>query len=368
DANKVDGLTRLAFKSVEPVSPTTQKSILNDFKADLPNGAKTLIQVAGATHSALSGNPHTTSQSPPPNPGAVATGVDLPPSGPPAPKSPEWRAAYDNAEQKQLRTERYNPSKDTIVPGTHLLRGEITTIDFTSRDFTVDGKDYRSFEVKLDLTSKNDQMTPDQLRQVADTVQNTIDQMVNGKHTLPNGRELHVQLTVDTVPWSADLMDTWQDRQGGRPPVQVTSEPLPDPARPDDHSNDGNTTQQHRWNINNNAAVLVHEVMHYLGAKEGYHADHHLFNTQDRPGVMGAEVYDLPSTTEEAAAGPGGPTTYLYEHDLQLIENVSETAGPVPRTAPAPAAVDPAPRGDAHTDSPAPKSRAPMLGGQGSRA
>ncbi|MEE3921220.1 hypothetical protein V2I01_32400 [Micromonospora sp. BRA006-A] len=52
------------------------------------------------------------------------------------------------------------PWTDTVVPGTHLLRGEITTIDFTTREFSADGRDYRSFDVHLDLVSKNDQMSP----------------------------------------------------------------------------------------------------------------------------------------------------------------------------------------------------------------
>ncbi|WP_203794962.1 hypothetical protein, partial [Actinoplanes derwentensis] len=176
---------------------------------------------------------------------------------------------------KRLRTERFNPSKDTIVDGTHLLRGEITTIDFTTRDFTADGKNHRSFDVALDLTSRDNQLTPEQLQQVADNVQNTIDQAINGKHTLPGGRQLHMQLSVQSTPWSDDLMTTWQDKPGSRPPVEITTD---------------DTTHQHRWNPDDNPAVLVHEVMHYLGAKEGYHADHHLFNTQNRPGVMGHDA------------------------------------------------------------------------------
>ncbi|WP_045748546.1 hypothetical protein, partial [Actinoplanes rectilineatus] len=386
DANKANGLTQLAFKSVEPISPTTQKNILNDFKGDLGNGAKTLIQVAGATHSALSSNPHTTSQAPPdatPVATPIDTRVDVPTdSTPDRPQGPDtsskaWQDAYDNAEQKQLRTERYNPSKDTIVPGTHLLRGEITTIDFTSRDFTVDGKDYRSFEVKLDLTSRDDQMTPEQLRDFANDIQNTIDQMVNGQHTLPGGRELHVQLDVETKPWSESATtDDWQDTPGSRPPVEITSAPLPDPDNPDDHTNDGNTTNQSRWNTNNNPAVMVHEVMHYLGVNEGYRADHHLFNTQDRPGVMGPEVHNLPATSADITNDV--PSQYLHDKDLQFIQNVSDTAGPVRQTA-TPTGdtttsttadttgttgttdtdTDTDTRNDAHTDSAAPRTPAP---------
>ncbi|WP_045748626.1 hypothetical protein, partial [Actinoplanes rectilineatus] len=94
-------------------------------------------------------------------------------------------------------------------------------------------------------------------------------------------------------------------------PVEIT-------GNPDD------TTHQARWNTNDNPAVLVHEVMHYLGLNEGYKADHHLFNTQDRPGVMGPEALD-----------PDGPTRYLHDKDLQLIQNVSDTAGPVNNLTPA---------------------------------
>uniref|UniRef100_UPI0005F2940C hypothetical protein n=1 Tax=Actinoplanes rectilineatus TaxID=113571 RepID=UPI0005F2940C len=131
DARQADALTQLAFKSVTPISPATQQSIADQLTNNRGSGTKTLIQVAGATHKALADNPHTPSQAPP---AAAPRDVAVPAPVMQPQHSQAWQDAYDNAEQKQLRTERYNPSKDTIVPGTHLLRGEITTIDFTSRD------------------------------------------------------------------------------------------------------------------------------------------------------------------------------------------------------------------------------------------
>ncbi|MCO1613333.1 DUF6531 domain-containing protein [Micromonospora sp. CPM1] len=246
-----------------------------------------------------------------PAPLAVA---DLPaPTG--AGPSPQFRQAKASAEPKRLRTERYVPWKDTVVPGTHLLRGEITTIDFTTREFTADGRDYRSFDVHLDLVSKNDRMSPQELRDFADAVQRTVDEMVNSRYTLPDGRLLHIDLVVDTPPWRDGMTRGWQADPRRNPPVEVTSET-------------GVGTDQHRWNTGDRLPVMVHEVMHYLGAKEGHQAPEHLFTTVGRPGVMGLDVDTLPASPEQAATSTG-PTGYLTAVDLATIHDAALTAGPV---------------------------------------
>ncbi|MFD6259497.1 DUF6531 domain-containing protein [Micromonospora chalcea] len=237
--------------------------------------------------------------------------------------SPQFQRAKADAEPKRLRTERYVPWKDTVVPGTHLLRGEITTIDFTTREFTADGRDYRSFDVHLDLVSKNDQMPPQDLRDFADAVQHTLDEMVNGRYTLPDGRLLHIDLVVDTPPWRDGITRDWQADPRRNPPVEVTSET-------------GVRSDQHLWNTGDRLSVMVHEVMHYLGAKEGHRAAEHLFTTVDRLGVMGLDVDALPTSSEQAATSTG-PTAYLTAEDLATIHDAALTAGPV-RELPAPRA------------------------------
>ncbi|WBC01025.1 DUF6531 domain-containing protein [Micromonospora sp. WMMA1976] len=229
--------------------------------------------------------------------------------------SPQFRQAKAGAEPKRLRTERYVPWKDTVVPGTHLLRGEITTIDFTTREFTADGRDYRSFDVHLDLVSRNDRMSPRELRDFAAAVQRTVDEMVNGRYTLPDGRLLHIDLVVDTPPWRDGMTRDWQADPRRNPPVEVTSET-------------GVSTDQHLWNTGDRLPVMVHEVMHYLGAKEGHQAPEHLFTTVNRPGVMGVEVDTLPTSSQQAATSTG-PTDYLTPQDLATIHDAALTAGPV---------------------------------------
>ncbi|MGW5081703.1 DUF6531 domain-containing protein [Micromonospora echinospora] len=258
--------------------------------------------------------------------------------------SPQFQRAKADAEPKRLRTERYVPWKDTVVPGTHLLRGEITTIDFTTREFTADGRDHRSFDVHLDLVSKNDQMSPQELRDFADAVQHTLDEMVNGRHTLPDGRLLHIDLVVDTPPWRDGMTRDWQADPRRNPPVEVTSET-------------GVRTDQHLWNTGDRLSVMVHEVMHYLGAKEGHQAAEHLLTTVDRPGVMGLDVDALPTSSEQAAASTG-PTAYLTAQDLATIHDAALTAGPVrelpvPR-APRDQAPDPHPNPQVPSRAPAP--------------
>ncbi|MEU1760555.1 DUF6531 domain-containing protein [Micromonospora sp. NPDC005652] len=259
---------------------------------------------------------------PTPAPPAPLAGTDLSAPTRPTP-SPQFQQAKASAEPKRLRTERYVPWKNTVVPGTHLLRGEITTIDFTTREFTADGRDYRSFDVHLDLVSKNDQMSPRELRDVAETVQRTLDEMVNGRYTLPDGRLLHIDLVVDTPPWRDGMTRDWQGDPRRNPPVEVTSE-------------NGASTDQHLWNTGDRPTVMVHEVMHYLGAKEGHQPPEHLFTTAPRPGVMGVDVATLPTSPEQAATS-AGPVDYLTAQDLATIHDVALTAGPV-RDLPAPQA------------------------------
>ena len=229
--------------------------------------------------------------------------------------SPQFQQAKANAEPKRLRTERYVPWKDAVVPGAHLLRGEITTIDFTTREFTADGRDHRSFDVHLDLVSENDRISPQELRDFADAVQRTVDEMVNGRYTLPDGRLLHIDLIVDTPPWRDGMTRDWQGDPRRNPPVEVTSET-------------GVSTDQHRWNTGDRLPVMVHEVMHYLGAKEGHRAPEHLFTTVHRPGVMGRDVETLPTSRAQAGTSTG-PTGYLTAEDLATIHDVARTAGPV---------------------------------------
>ncbi|MEU8313211.1 hypothetical protein [Micromonospora sp. NPDC048887] len=287
---------------------------------------------------------------PTPAPPAPIAGADLPAPTRPTP-SPQFQQAKASAEPKRLRTERYVPWKDTVVPGTHLLRGEITTIDFTTREFTADGRDYRSFDVHLDLVSKNDQMSPRELRDFAATVQRTVDEMVNGRYTLPDGRLLHIDLVVDTPPWRDGMTRDWQADPRRNPPVEVTSQ-------------DGVSTDQHVWNTGDRLPVMVHEVMHYLGAKEGHQAPEHLFTTVPRPGVMGVEVDTLPMSEQDGISA--GPVDYLTAQDLATIHDVALTAGPV-RDLPAPQAPreqtpDPYPNPQVPSRAPAPPPPPPPPG------
>ncbi|MEU3115935.1 DUF6531 domain-containing protein [Micromonospora chalcea] len=307
--------------------------------ADHTGGRDDLAQAGSHPGPARTGDPGTT------QPVTPATGTP----GRATP-SPQFQRAKANAEPQRLRTERYVPWKDTVVPGTHLLRGEITTIDFTTREFTADGRDYRSFDVRLDLVSKNDRMSPQELRDFADAVQRTVDEMVNDRYTLPDGRLLHIDLIVDTPPWRDGMTRDWQADPRRNPPVEVTSET-------------GVRSDQHLWNTGDRLGVMVHEVMHYLGAKEGHQADEHLLTTVDRSGVMGLEVDVLPTSSEQAATSTG-PVDYLTAEDLATIHDAALTAGPV-RELPIPSATreqapDPYPNPQVPSRAPAPTPSEPQ--------
>ncbi|NMO56930.1 hypothetical protein HH310_37870 [Actinoplanes sp. TBRC 11911] len=335
----------IAFHSVSPVGKQRQQDIQKTI-GDVRKGADKeavgrLVKLARDTNEALKNNPLTTqtpSSAPPqPRPGTVTPPVTV--TGDETGTMPrDWQAAYDNAEPKRLRTERFVPAaKNTIAFGTGKLRGENTTIDFRMREFTApDGTKVRAFDVHLDLVSRNDAIPPEQRAEYGRQVQQTIGTMVNGKHTLADGHRLHVNLTFDTPPWRAGMLNDWDTDPKRNPPVEVTNDPAAD-------------VHQHLWSRHDTPAVGVHEVMHYLGAKEGYTSDNHLFRGADRPGVMGSDVYTLP--VQPGAHG----VDYLDGTDLAAIDHVSAQAGPVREMTGTPA--DLAPDDGVQTPSHAPKDK-----------
>ncbi|WP_433650043.1 hypothetical protein ACQP2C_26510 [Micromonospora zamorensis] len=223
----------------------------------------------------------------------------------------EWQAAYDAARPHRLRTERYNPARNALDTDSNLLRGELTTIDFRVREFQApDGTKVRAFDVHLDLVSSDDRVTPDARAAYGRSVQDTLNQMVNGQHRFDDGFRLHVNFTFDTPTWAGGLADAWRSDPGRSPAVEITDDASPD-------------TDQHLWKLSDTAAVGVHEIMHYLGAKEGYSSADRLFHTPQLPGVMGRNVHTLPTSSS------AGSTPYLDDSDLAVIAAVAATAGPV---------------------------------------
>ncbi|WP_305787598.1 hypothetical protein [Symbioplanes lichenis] len=293
----------------------------------------TLFDMAASTNAALHANPFPQA---PQNPSSSPPRVDTvtPAVGTPATDTrampAEWQQAYDDAPPYQLRTERYVPSKQPFVAGTHQMAGENTTINFRVREFTApDGTPVRAYDLNLDLVSKNDAVTPQQRLDYARAVQNTVNEMVNGRHTFPDGRQLHVNVTFNTLAWRDGMLNDWQDDPRRNPPIELVTDPTAD-------------THQHQWNTNDSVAVAVHELMHYLGDNEGYKSDERLLRTEIRPGVMGQDVRKLPVSRSEADEfrQQNRPTDYLTDADLRLMQDVAQTAGPVrdpaPKSAPAP--------------------------------
>ncbi|WP_305790265.1 DUF6531 domain-containing protein [Symbioplanes lichenis] len=283
----------------------------------------TLLDMATGTNAALHANPFPEApqvpssappNSAPPNITTVTPAVPTPATDTRAMPA-EWQQAYDNAPPHQLRTERYVPAKQPFVPGTHELAGEKTTINFQVREFTApDGTPVRAYDLNLDLVSKNDAVTPQQRLDYGRAVQNTVNEMVNGRHTFPDGRQLQVNVTFNTLAWRDGMLNDWEGDPRRNPPIELVTDPA-------------ESTHQHQWNTNDSVAVAVHEIMHYLGDNEGYKSDERLLRTEVRPGVMGQDVHKLPVSRAEAEQS--GHQDYLTAADLRVMQDVAQTAGPV---------------------------------------
>ncbi|AGZ38787.1 toxin glutamine deamidase domain-containing protein [Actinoplanes friuliensis] len=217
---------------------------------------------------------------------------------------------HDRATPAYLRTQRFDPAADPIVSGTHLLRGENTTINFRVRELP---GPVRAFDVHLDLVSRNNTVPADARREYAERIRQTVEENINGRYTFADGHRLQVNLTFDTPAWRDGMLDDWDGDPDRNPPVEITT---------------SGDTHQHSWNLTDSPDVGVHEVLHFLGAKEGYSSADRLFRTPDRPGVMGTEART-------------GPADYLTDTDLATIADVARTAGPRPVTVAAPTEATP---------------------------
>ncbi|NYG97950.1 hypothetical protein BJ979_000576 [Schumannella luteola] len=171
-----------------------------------------------------------------------------------------------------------------------------------SRDLTVDGEQIRLFEVPIEITTDVDSISPDRLREVTDDVQAHLDEFVNGQHTLGGSHTMHVRIDPTFVSSHAPPSDR----------VRVTVR-------------DTGDVDQRTWSTDPaQAPKLVHEVMHFVGAREGYRADHHLLRTPKRPGVMGDGVDSLPRRGDDTTDAP----PYLTDVDVDQIHTTWQDATP----------------------------------------
>ncbi|HET6482724.1 MAG TPA: hypothetical protein VFG35_22190, partial [Actinoplanes sp.] len=311
----LDSAEAIAFRSVSEISAADLAKAQAAVKKVHPReAAQHLWGLAGRTHQALNANPIPVAQTPSPAPDRrPVQAVDSPVQAVEGPKitarAAEWQRAYDNAPPRFLRTERFVPSARLTLNSTGgKLRGEVTTIDFQVREFeTPDGTKVRAYDVHLDLVSRQDTVSPADRAAYAARVQNTIDTMINGRHTFNDGHQLHINLTYDTPSWTPGMLRDWQDDPGRRPPVEITLDPDAD-------------MHQHQWRAGDNPALGVHEVMHYLGLKEGNASSERLFRSTDQPGVMGNDALDLSDDDTHP---------YLTPADLTLLSDIAPQAGPV---------------------------------------
>ncbi|QYN23794.1 TcdA/TcdB catalytic glycosyltransferase domain-containing protein [Amycolatopsis sp. DSM 110486] len=262
---------------------------------------------------------HTPTDAPPkphsdnnrPNPGQS-------PKDLPGPKN--WGNRRDTAPSSRLVAERFDPKKaiaqqfsgDGLKHGQ--LQGTATHVRYDVRRFeTSPGTWVREFTVPLDLTSSSNSVSIDQRNQLAQDLQNHLDNTVNQHYRLPNGDQLHVRVDAranDTVDANDD---NWTSDPSRSVPVNVHDTTV-DSKR--DHK--APRTNQTNWDVNDNPTGLTHEVMHFLGLGEGYRNDTLLFNRTDQPGVMGRDAWSDTSLTDDNLAKIEDLSNQAVIHDHHL--------------------------------------------------
>ncbi|WP_318219103.1 hypothetical protein [Streptomyces sp. SCL15-6] len=240
-----------------------------------------------------------------------------------------WQGRRAGAPVAYLRTERFDPAADPLAnpPREGTLGGWNTLIRSAIRRIqAVGGQWVREFTVALPVRHSGD-IGPDQTAALQRRLQGVLDQYINRGYALPlSGDQLHVRL---------ELASDSEHREG------VTLTDTRPPGRAD----------QRHWDLQHSDAVLLHEVLHYLGLPDEQRDPDFLFRGDAAsPGVhqdgQMADTSRLPGDV---------PQRYLT-----TIEQVSDS-GPVIRDHPLGAA--PVPSAAAAADSDPgmwPVSQAPM--------
>ncbi|MFF7365521.1 hypothetical protein [Streptomyces sp. NPDC008125] len=214
------------------------------------------------------------------------------------PVPPGDRTAFQGAATAAVRTERFDPKLLQLDRRPGILDGSDTLIRYrVRREQTADGRIVRHFVVALPFRLAEG-LTPADLSLHQALVQETLDTHVNRGYRLPeSGDQLRVTVEFSHAPTHDEAVALSNDSVPGR-------------------------ADQSHWDINDDEAVIVHELLHYLGLADEYseasEKDPHLFRrTDDAGGVRGEGL--MAHTRQESLE-------HLPYDYLATIERVSDNA------------------------------------------
>ncbi|MFI1400899.1 toxin glutamine deamidase domain-containing protein [Streptomyces sp. NPDC020681] len=235
----------------------------------------------------------------------------------------QWRARRQAAPASALWTERFDPARDPLRQAPGVLAGRDTVIRMWIRRIQADdGRWVRNLTLHLPVRT-GDGFTPDELPAFQAHLRELLDRHVNHGLTLP---ESHDQLHIDL-----NLIHTPENPQTSQPNTNTSDTSGQGEAIELSTSNTPATANQFHFRLHSvdpadrsvqaqdlrqvNDAIVLHELLHYLGLPDQYHDESSLFrrtadhSTQASTGIM-SDLNTLP--------GPAIPPHYLHtiEHVL----------------------------------------------------
>ncbi|MEU7290892.1 hypothetical protein AB0A81_37610 [Streptomyces flaveolus] len=208
-----------------------------------------------------------------------------------------WQDRRAGAPVAYLRTERFDPAADPLAnpPREGTLGGWNTLIRSDVRRIQAMGGQWvREFTVTLPVRHSGE-IGPDQPAALQRRLQGVLDQYINRGYALPlSGDQFHVRL---------ELASDSEHREG------VTLTDTRPPGRAD----------QRHWDLQHSDAVLLHEVLHYLGLPDEQHDPDFLF----RSNAASPDVHEDGHMADISRLSGDVPQRYLT-----TIEQVSDS-GPV---------------------------------------
>ncbi|MGP3925585.1 glycosyltransferase [Streptomyces sp. 8N616] len=235
----------------------------------------------------------------------------------------QWTHRAAGAPVAPLRTERFDPRTDPMSadrrPG--FLDGWATLIRTgISRVQADDGRWVRNLSVNLPVRF-GEGFTATNLADFEARAQGLLDDHVNTGFQLPKSKDqLHVDVKFTVDPGHSEAVELSMSANPGRS----------DQLHFDLHGSDADAATR-----KSDDAVVLHELLHYLGLSDRYQDADSLFRNNpgkaDRTGLM-ADVSRLPGNrmpsrylTEIETATDSGPVV----HDHPLSEGAAATPGPV---------------------------------------
>ncbi|MFI7122134.1 hypothetical protein [Amycolatopsis sp. NPDC049868] len=212
----------------------------------------------------------------------------------------------DPADWEPLRatTPRRSVATETADVLTTLLSGKDKRYDGVIRygvsRFKVGERSVTEFTVPINLVPGRG-VTEEQLARLRERATAGVEKLINKRHGLPNGDQLHVR-----IEFTGDRL-TDRDGNPRYRPYDVVA-------------GDGERTTQTNWRSDATPEELAHEVLHYLGAADEEHDKARVFLSREDDGTTGVV------TGDESIMGKGvvtpGVTPKLMPRHTWMIQHV----------------------------------------------